>query len=726
MGRTRNLKALMISVFVLLAILPAVAMASDGKAALLSDRMMVLAVQVGLLLVMARLGSILFEKLHLPGVLGELAAGMVIGPYALGQIPVWGFEHGIFGMSEGGVFPVSPELYGLASIAAIVLLFTVGLETDIRMLMRYSVAGAVVGLCGVISSFVLGDLTAVIFSDLLFGAQKGFFSPPCLFLGVISTATSVGITARILSSKHKIDTPEGVTILSGAVVDDVLGIIMLAIVTGVVSARGGEEGGVDWGHIGAIAAKATGIWLTATFIGLLASRKISFLLKRLGERSSIAVIALGMTMILAGLFEEAGLAMIIGAYVMGLTFSKTDISHVIREKVHHVYEFFVPVFFCVMGMLIDFRVMTSMNMVMFGLVYSAIAIASKFFGCGMPSLLLNFNLRGAARIGIGMVPRGEVALIVAGFALSRGFLTQDVFAAAIIMTFVTTILSPQAIVLMFHGSAGGVRREIETRKTSTTITFDFPSMETTEFLADKLRNVLDLEGFYVSSLGTQQHYQARKDTVIIDLEHSDSRLTIICDDRDIPLVHTAVSEAAAALEQTLRGLKEPVDLAVLRNSIQQDKTGAAPNFQLRAYLTPSLVEPALKGETKNEIIDELLDILQRNHLVRDIQEARKAVLSREESMSTGLQYGVAIPHGRTNAVDRLVCAVGVKASGVDFKALDGEPSRIFVLTLSPTDKPAPHVQLMAAVSQILNEEGRRRVLDAKTPAQLYDVLSRPV
>jgi len=710
----------------LLAIMPALAMASDGQGyTSISHKMMVLAIQVGLILIAARLGNILFEKLHLPGVLGELAAGMIIGPYALGQIPVYGFAHGIF--SHVDAFPVAPELYGLASLAAIILLFTAGLETDIRLLMRYSVAGMVVGVSGVLASFVLGDLTAVVFSDLLFSQPKGFFAPPCLFLGVISTATSVGITARILSAKRKIDTPEGVTILSAAVIDDVLGIILLTIVVGMVSAGEAQGSGVDWGRIGGIAAKATGVWLAATAVGLLASRKISFLLKRLGERTSIAVIALGMTMVLAGLFEEAGLAMIIGAYVMGLTLSKTDISHVVREKVHPVFEFFVPVFFCVMGMLIDLHAFTSMPILAFGLVYSAIAVAAKIFGCGLPALLLNFNLRGGARVGAGMIPRGEVALIIAGFALSRGFLSQDVFAAAIIMTFVTTIVAPQTLVMLFRSSAGGLRREMQARETATAITFEFPSMETTEFLVDKLRRVLELEGFFVHRLSPEQdYYQARKDDAIIDLAHSDSRLTINCHRQDVAMVRTAVSEAVAALEQTIRGLKEPIDSAVLRTQVPQDAAAGRQSFRLSAYLSPSLVEPNLKGRTKIEIIDELLAILDRNNLLRDIESARQAVLTREESMSTGLQHGVAIPHGRTDTVDHLVCAVGISARGIDFKSLDGEPSKFFVLTLSPVDKPAPHVQLMSAISQVLNEQGRSRALAARTPRQLYEVLAQPI
>lgn len=715
---------LLLSAAALAVVSPSAALASDGSGNVsMPHMMMVLAMQVGLILIAARLGNMLFEKLRMPGVLGELVAGMIIGPYALGAVPFYGFAQGLFG--NGGSFPVSPELYGLASLASIVLLFMVGLETDIRLLMKYSLAGGAVGLGGVVVSFVAGDVIAMLMSPMFYGRQLGFFAPECMFLGVISTATSVGITARILSAKGKMESPEGVTILSGAVIDDVLGIIMLAVVSGMVSAGGSGQGSIDWGHIGLIAAKAVGVWLGATAIGLLGSRKIGFLLKLFGERGSIAVIALGLALLLAGLFEEAGLAMIIGAYVMGVTLSKTDLSHVIREKIHPISEFLVPIFFCVMGMLINFSALTSSSVIIFGLVYSLVAVVAKLLGCGLPALLLNFNLRGAARIGTGMIPRGEVALIIAGFALSNGYLNDDVFAAAIIMTFVTTILAPPALVGVFHSPAKGTRKEIAAAETLTTVEFEFPSIEMTEFLVDKLWNVLEIEGFYVHRIGHEQRcYQARKDTTIIDIRYSATHLSIQCSAADVGLVNIAVSEAAAALEQTVRGLREPLDSALLRTRILQ--AAQTPHqFQLATYLSPALVEPNLAATTKNEVIDELLEILARNRMLQNVQSARNAVLLREASMSTGLQHGVAIPHGRTDAVDHLVCAVGIKRDGLDFEALDGQPSTIFILTLSPADKPAPHVQFMSAVSQALDDAGRQRVLAATTRQELFDALTKP-
>ena len=399
----------------------------------------------------------------LPGVVGELMTGVIIGPYVLGGLAIPGFPHGLFHVSESiasGAIPVSPELYGICSVASIILLFLVGLETDIGLFMRYSLAGSAVGIGGVVVSFLMGDLMAMLFSPMLFDTQLGFFDAPCLFLGIISTATSVGISARILSERRKLDSPEGVTILAGAVIDDVLGMILLAIGLGIISASSGS-GEIDWGHIGLIAFKAVAVWLTATAAGLIAARKIGTLLKGFGDHSVIAVMSLGLAFILAGLFEEAGLAMIIGAYVMGLSLSRTDLSHLIQEKLHPLHVFLVPVFFTVMGMLVDVRVLASKEVLLFGMLYTVIAAAAKMVGCGVPALFVNFNMRGALRIGAGMLPRGEVTLLIAGTGLAAGILNPKIFGIVVFMTFCAALIAPPVLVNLFKSPKSGLRNPVD-------------------------------------------------------------------------------------------------------------------------------------------------------------------------------------------------------------------------------------------------------------------------
>jgi Kef-type K+ transport system membrane component KefB/mannitol/fructose-specific phosphotransferase system IIA component (Ntr-type) len=688
-------------------------------------RAMMFVIQVGIITFAARMGNILFEKIKIPGVLGELCAGILIGPYALGHISFHGFAGGLFPMPGGGEFPISPELYGLSAIAAIVLLFNVGMETNLNLLLRYVFAGGLVALGGVIASFFLGAWCVVAFSESLFGYHVGLLDPRSIFAGVASTATSVGITARILSERRKLDSPEGVTILSAAVIDDVLGIILLAIG---ISLAGASKtgGGIDWEHTGIVAARAVGVWLAVSAAGILASRKISFVLKWFGERMSIAIMALGLALVLSALFEQAGLAMIIGAYIMGLSLSRSDISNLVREKLSAVYAFLVPLFFCATGMLIDLGALTSSKVLIFGGVYTIVALIAKIVGCGIPALFANFNLRGAARIGVGMAPRGEVALIVAGIGLAAGILSPEIFAGVIVMVLINTVVAPPALVFLFRSSAQGTRKAPAVERAGTRVSFEFPSFEMAEFFVGKVAAMFESEGFFVHQLSrSPEIYEFRKDHSIIDVNRTGTVLVFSSRQVDVPLVNAAMYEALAAFEHAIKGMKQPLDVRLISGRLQDFGPVGPPTLSMKDYLTPDLIKPCLQGATKAEVIEELLELLRRKGLLHDVKAASQAVWQREESMSTGLQYGVAIPHGKTDAVGRLVCAVGVKTEGVQFEAMDGQPSRIFILTLSPKSIPAPHIQFMSTVSQILDRDGRNRILAGKSAEEIYAIFTAP-
>lgn len=409
-----------------------------------------LVLQLSVILLAAKLGGELFERwLKQPSVLGELLAGVLIGPYALGgmQLPVVGALFGHHG--EAGhvsVIPVSTELWAVAQIGAVILLFYAGLETDFNLFFRYSGPAFVTAMGGVILPFLFGDLATV-----AFGIAKGPMDPVALFMGTIMTATSVGITARVLGDIRKLDTPEGVTILAGAVIDDVLGIIVLAIVISL-----GASGDVSLGNLAVVGGKAMGFWLGLMAIGIVLSKPISRFLSGFQSSGAALTLALAIAFLAAALAESFGLAMIIGAYSIGLALSNTEVAETLREPMESVFHAFVPVFFVVMGMLVDFNAMAPV--LAFGLVISALAIVGKIFGCGIPALGVGFNSWGATRIGVGMMPRGEVALIVAGVGLSRGVIHGDVFGVSIMMTFITTVLAPIVLVPIFQRGGAGTRK----------------------------------------------------------------------------------------------------------------------------------------------------------------------------------------------------------------------------------------------------------------------------
>lgn len=695
----------------------------------ITHKMMMMALQVGVILFAARLSGMLAERMRLPGVLGELMGGVVIGPHALGSHPMGGmFPHGLFPLASE-TFPVSPELYGFCSIAAIILLFLAGAETDLKLFLRYSVAGSLVGIGGVVASFLAGDLLAMALLPRIVGGPYaggvGFMHPACLFLGIMSTATSVGITARILSEKRKIDSPEGTTILAGAVIDDVLGIIVLAIGMGVLAAgeKGGPDG-IDWGHIGVIAGKAFGIWLGATAVGVLAARRISKLLKLFRDPTAIAVMALGLALILGGVFEEMGLAMIIGAYVMGLALGRTDIRNVIHEHLHPIHTFMVPIFFTVMGMMVDLHQLASPKVLMFGGIYTLLAILAKIVGCSMAAFGCGFTPLGALRVGAGMTPRGEVALIVAGIGLSEGFLTPDIFGVGVLMTLVTTLAAPPLLVALFDHAGEGLRHPAPKDDASRPFAFTMPSANAAALMCDRLLEAFRADGFYTHTLSHEDAiFQIRRDLVVIGMRRQGAELQFECSPSEEAFISTALIEVIADMESTARELRKPIDTGTLNRRRMESPSDAGLLEGIASAIRKDTLVPHLRAKTKAEAIDELLGVLVKARALKDTDAARKAVWNREDSMSTGLEQGVAIPHGRTDAVACLVCAIGLSPEGIAFDAADGQPARIIVLTLSPASQPAPHVQFIAHISQTLNAEGRMLLLACHSPEEMAAVLA---
>ncbi|UCF80497.1 MAG: cation:proton antiporter [Acidobacteriota bacterium] len=441
----------------------------------LTEVVLHLVFQLAVILCAAKVGGEIAERfLKQPAVLGELVMGMLIGPFFLGQYIHLPHVGALFPPPVGHTpIAVSGELWAFAQVAVIILLFIAGLETDLGNFLRYGAKAFVIGLGGVIAPFFLGAWATSVFTEY------GIMSPMALFMGSAMTATSVGITARVLSDIHKLGTPEGVSILAAAVIDDVLGLLVLAIVIAMAAgaavdeaglarpndlgglaaadetghaAADGEQPGLDWGKLGWVALKAFGIWIGVTAAGIFSAKYIERLFSAFKSSGAKITLSLALCFLISAFVELFGLAMIIGAYSIGLGLSQTAMSKEIIKEMEGLYHALVPVFFVVMGMLVSFPAMR--EEVVFGIVLSLLAIASKVFGCGLPALGLGFNVRGATRIGLGMLPRGEVALIIAGMGLARGAIDTGLFGVVIMMTVVTTFLAPVLLVPAFRGGDG--------------------------------------------------------------------------------------------------------------------------------------------------------------------------------------------------------------------------------------------------------------------------------
>ena len=421
---------------------------SVGNGEELVDVVTRLVMQLGVILLAAKLGGELSQRfLRIPSVLGELGMGVVIGPYALGGVGILGLAPLFPDLDR--IVPVSNELWAIAQIASIVLLFVVGLETNLAQFLRYSGPGIAVAAGGVVLPFIFG----VVATELMgFAGEDGFLSPEALFMGAIMTATSLGITARVLSEIGKLDSTEGVTIIAAAVVDDVLAILVLAVVVGISEGDGISASGVGW-----IAFKAIGFWLGLTVVGILVGPYLTRFVSKLQAPGAGIAVFLALAFLAAGLAETFDLAFIIGAFSIGLALSRTELAHSLREPIGSVYNAgLVPIFFVVMGMLMDVTAMA--DAITFGVVITVLAIVGKLAGSGLPALLTGFNLQGSYRVALGMLPRGEVALIIAGIGLSRQIITTELFGVSILMTVVTTLIAPIVLVPLFARGGSGMRR----------------------------------------------------------------------------------------------------------------------------------------------------------------------------------------------------------------------------------------------------------------------------
>ena len=726
-----------------------------------TEEMMFLVLQIGIIIFAAKVGGAIASMMKLPSILGELAAGIVIGPWALGGI---GFCPDMFnGLFKDGLFhgaalremaahghtfdATSPALYGIATLASIILLFLSGLETNLKMFLKYSFVGSMVGVGGVLVSFAFGDLCAVWLLPQFFETFADLKSMPLaqaitqaapLYMGIMSTATSVGITARILSEKKKMDSEEGTTIMAGAVIDDVLGLIVLAIGNGIIAANvgakaaaeGAAAGGMDWGNIGLVALKAFGVWLGATAIGVLAARYIAKFLKRCFKSPVvIATIAFGLALVLAGFVEVMGLAMIIGAYVMGLALSRTDLKHPITEMLTPVYTFLVPVFFCAMGMMVDMSALCSKPVLIFGGIYTALAVLAKVLGCMIPSMCCGFNFLGGLRIGAGMVPRGEVALIIAGIGLSAGYLTQEIFGIGILMTLVTTVVAPPALVGLFAPKAKGVRHPKPSKDGSREVMFALANDDMAELVMAKILMELRTEGFFVTCLSQEdQIWEIALDDIELSIRRHGYKIRFTCTPAEEAIVMTAWMEVASQMNDLARAIAKPIRKEDIEQMITNTEAAKRGHEGVGRYLQGFVMLPGFKAASKQEAVEKMVAEIAKAspHHVTDAAAAVAAVLRREESMPTGLDHGIAVPHGRDASVRGIAGAVAIvdnsgTAGGCipDYETIDKSQVQIIVLTLANDQAQTPYLQLMSFISRALRaDNGAERLAACKSPDEM--------
>ena len=430
---------------------------------------------------------------------------------------------------------------------------------------------------------------------------------------------------------------------------------------------------------------------------------------------------MGVALVFAGFFEKQGLAMIIGAYTTGLALSRTDIAPVIQERIHGLYKFFVPVFFAVTGMSVDVTQLFDSTVLICGLLFTVVAVLAKVIGCGGPALFLGFNVKGGFRIGAGMIPRGEVALIVAGIGLSAGIVSQSLFGIVILMTLLTTLVAPPILNIALGIKGRGTRKEVSTSE-SQQFVWDFKDPEINTLVVDIFVRDLRSEGFYVQMMNINEGIsQARKGNIAISILRSGSVLTIETAQADMGFVKGEIYEIMLRLNKSLSTLES------LHNTDTLQYGFASPENRVSKvsykFLDPKCISCDLKANTKDEVLSEMCDLLENSGFVTDKAKLLSDIRARDEAMSTGLEKGIAIPHARTDGVNELCVAIGIKKGGLDFGSLDKKPSDIFILIASPASKAGPLMRVMSAISgALMKEETRQKFLESTKPEEVMELL----
>lgn len=368
-------------------------------------------ITIALMLLVSKTFGFLFIKLKQPSALGEIIGGIVIGPSLLSLVE----------------FNEAIEL--VSSIGVVLLLFLAGLETDLDEFRRVGIPAFLIAGGGVIIPFISGYWIAIAF---------GYPEIQALFLGGVLTATSVGLTASILMEMKKLRGKEGTAILAAAVVDDVLAILLLTVFVAL-----NRTGSISIREIGTLFIEVISFFVLSVFIGIPLVKRLMRISNRINVVMPEAVpsFAFAIVLIFAYLAEEVRIAAITGAFLAGLILGQTDEARRISDKMITIaYSLFIPVFLVGIGVNSDIRIFRHAGK--FAIVYSIIAIIGKIAGCGAGAMLSKFDLKESLRVGIGMIPRMEVALIMANIALTEGVFDRGVFSVSVAMVIVTTVLTP--------------------------------------------------------------------------------------------------------------------------------------------------------------------------------------------------------------------------------------------------------------------------------------------
>ena len=367
-----------------------------------------------IIIVSAKLFGLIARRLHAPQVAGEIIAGLIIGPT-------------LFDLVEAGDF-----LSGMAEIGVILLMFSAGLETDIDKLKKSGVKATILACTGVAVPLALGAILYMSFYGFAAPGSMEFIK--ALFIGTILTATSVSITVQVLKELGKISTDVGTTIMSAAIIDDVIGIVVLTAVLGLKDPSA---------NLITVVIKTVAFFVLSFVVGIAIFKIMKKVEIKWPHTRRIPILGLALAFAMSYVADKYfGVADITGAYVAGIILSSLDNSEYIDRKMDiNSYMIFGPVFFASVGLQTNLKTV-DMTILAFSAAFVIVGLLGKVVGCGLAAKLLKYNTSDALKIGVGMMTRGEVALIVAQRGLKAEIIDSRYFTAVILLIILSSILTP--------------------------------------------------------------------------------------------------------------------------------------------------------------------------------------------------------------------------------------------------------------------------------------------
>lgn len=385
------------------------------------------------MLLVGKLAGELCERIHQPSVLGELIAGALLGPSLVGLIPTAAGD------------PLTQLIHVLAEIGVVILLFEIGLDTDLKQFFRVGPGALTIAVTGVVLPFAAGFVFWH-YTPLGHDFNVTDNLTTAIFIGATMTATSVGITARVLSDLRAMHSLEAQLIVGAAVIDDILGLVILSVVASLVA--GTSVGVLD---IGRSLGTAVGFLAGALVLGLALAPRVFGMIDRMRVRGVLLVSALSFAFVVAALAHAVGSATIVGAFAAGLILSGTNQFDAIEERIRPVSDVFTPVFFLDIGAQLNLRLFNpfdekNLPVLAIGGVLFVIAVIGKL-AVGYLIRWRDFN---RFAVGVGMVPRGEVGLIFANIGLNGGVLSPELFGGILLMVIGTTFIAPPVLKVSFR------------------------------------------------------------------------------------------------------------------------------------------------------------------------------------------------------------------------------------------------------------------------------------